>query len=896
MANSARGRRADSKGASLRRLHRQILETPYSQGAFTQARPTSDPGMQTALSLQGFQDAAQIGFGVVTDVTAIANCYRVQLDKMHSPITATLSVQGSTSAFGARPLNTIQPGSPVVVIWHPNLYYGVIIGVIPYAQTDGRKSIHEQLLHASRNRVDEGHKTPMKLGGKAFITDWLSGRPFDATHVGEGGWIAETGMRIFIDPFMAMLGLDEATSITAFYADQLLRIGAYNLRMFTAGHEREGINDGCEYNDWSGFTPYPWEQLGLYDRGDPRKDKSPQLWQLDEPWYGPWEPETDETRPWHRLMYYRGYFGQGGKQTLCTRPASGNGAKFDPDQPVYPCLFDQMTTLDGRYLLASAKGIHIVKRSGLIAPQRKYVPEQIGDEGDSATNYKFAGAEGSGPSHEITGGLEIQGDPAELVRAAAVQDLHAYLFNYVSFHGLYWHEKDWDCPEQSELTHIGGQFLEVPAFQDLSSSMFLTAPDPKRVKIDHRYEETDIYTNEAGISLLDDGGVVLYDGFGGEIRMTGGSIFISAPGDVWMKPGRTANIWGGDDVVIRAKNSMDLSTTNKDVRIKAEQNLQMLSGNSGEGGTLIECRGSRNYDFKEKAGEDVRSGAVMLRSTKSDVVAWANKIYLRTGGGDIPGGPIILDADKGEQPLVTYAQSHHHYVGSQFFIHYGHEGEIRESLMFSESYSAIPSRLFVDGAGVFADSVMCTGSFLASGGHISTTQGCSNPEVGCLENPGTVNQAVSKGRQKVTALFPQDDGKVTYDTQLDQSFYQEGQPGHDEVIQDAEFSFRSVEHYGTEDFVLFEDRWQQQGRITEKVTTKWEETPVLTRAADDTYPYPGKENFEGDMMRELDLSLVELSSHRDEDRGESPTLNAIYKEPKTEEPEDASLQAYLVIR
>lgn len=894
MSTDGRGTGADSIGMSLRRLYRQILTGPYAQGAFTQAQPYSDPGFQAGLLSQGFQDAAQVSFGVITDVTAIANCYRVQLDKMHAPITATLGVQGSTAAFGARPLNTIQPGSQVIVVWHPNLYYGVILAVVPFAQTDGSKSIHEQLTHTSRNRVDEGHKQPLKMGGKGFVTDWLSGRPFDATHVGEGGWIAETGMRIFIDPYMAMLGLDEATSITTFFHDQLLRIGAYNFRMFTAGHEREGINDGCEYNDWSGYTPYPWEQLGRFDRSDPREEKTAQQWQVDEPWYGPWELTDDGARPWHRLMYYRGYLGQGGKQTVVTKPASGSHARFDPEQPVFPCLFDQMTTLDGRYLLASAKGIHIVKRSGLIGPQRKYVPEQIKDEGDNDTNYKFASKDGDGPDHAITGGLDVQGDPAELVRASAVQDLHAYLFNYVSFHGIYWHERDWDCPEQSDLTHIDGQFLTVPSFSDLASSMFLTAPQPRSVAIDHRYTDTDIYANEAGISLLDDGGVVIYDGFGGEIRMTGGSIFISAPGDVWLKPGRTANIWGGDDVVLRAKNSLDLSASTKDVRIKAERNIQMLSGNSGEGGTLIECRGKRVYDFQDNIGEDVESGAVMLRSTQSDVTAWANRIYLRTGGGTIAGGPIILDADKGRQMLITHTVAQNHYIDGAFSLHYGREGEIRETALLSENYSAIPSTLFVDGPGLFAGSVMCQGSLLASGGHVVTTQGCSNPFVGCLRRPGRINRLISAGRQNTQETFPEN-GALIYKREMTDRIYGEQDAGNDDVITAAGFSFRTVEQYGTEEFKLFEDRWQQQGRLTGASGNTWQERLVTTRKGH-TYPYPGAANFESSTLMTVDLSLVDLANSRDRDRGASPALNDAYVEPKTKSPSATSLHGYSVIR
>ena len=43
--------------------------------------------------------------------------------------------------------------------------------------------------------------------------------------------------------------------------------------------------------------------------------------------------------------------------------------------------------------------------------------------------------------------------------------------------------------------------------------------------------------------LLEDGTVVIGDGYGAEIRMCAGSITISAPGDVWLKPGKNAQMW-----------------------------------------------------------------------------------------------------------------------------------------------------------------------------------------------------------------------------------------------------------------------------------------------------------------------------------------------------------------
>jgi hypothetical protein len=874
------------------------MEGNFAQGgAITQSRPVADPGLQSALSLLSFARMPFPAFGQITDVTAVANCYRVQCEKGIGTITATVCNLGAVTNFGATSLGSLSAGTRVLMIIHPGAYYGLIIGAIPDAELNPKRSMCEQLSHTSRNRVDDAHLHPLKLPGGGHVTNWMNGRPFDATSVGEAGWITETGLRIFIDPFMAMLGCDEATGVFAFYHDQLLRIAGYNLRMFTAGMEREGMDDQGEYNDWEGFTPYPWEQLGLFTRGDPRKENEPQVWQIDEPHHGPWEPKDDRQRPWHRERRFHGYIGQGGKHNVCTHPTDKpEQALYGSDQPVYPGLFDMSVLMDGRLLVSSAKGISLCKRVAIVSPARAYVPEQIKDEGDSDSSYKAAGIVGDGADHKISSDLTASGSPAELIRALGVQDLHAYMFNYAVFHGFYGHEKDWTTPEQSEMDHVDGQFMQVPAFSKLASSMFLSAPTPKEIEIDHRYQKAKYYQNVSGLDFLEDGGVLLYDGFGAELRMTAGGMTIAAPGDVMIKPGRSVVILGGDDVVIRAKNSMDLTVSEKDLRLKAEKNLHVLAGNSGEGGLLLEGRGASTYDFDEVTGEDVKSGGVMLRAENSEVVAWAQRVYLRTGGGDITGGPIVLDADKGQNQIITHALSQQHYVDSAVYIHFGSEGEVRATDLIHESAALFSGLIFADGAGIFNGSCLIDGTFISVGGHIATTVGCSFPFVGCLDDPSKPRAAIAELSEQVSESLPENPGSEQYQSILEDLFYDEDKPGNDDVIKGAEFSLRNQEQYGTQDFKLFEDRWQQQARIMGAIPAKWEEKPVECLAEPETYPYPGKENFQNDTFYTQGLDFVELQQGREKDRGTQPSLQAPYVNPKFKQPEATSLDEYPVIR
>ena len=196
--------------------------------------------------------------------------------------------------------------------------------------------------------------------------------------------------------------------------------------------------------------------------------------------------------------------------------------------------------------------------------------------------------------------------------------------------------------------------------------MYLSEPVPRKIKVDHRYGMQNFYETESFFSLLEDGSVVIGDGYGAEIRMSGGCVTISAPGDVWLKSGRHTQAWAGGDVIQRANGNVDISTTEKSVRIKAEKDVMVLAGNSGnKGGVLIESRAaSTQYNF-EQAGDDVQFGGVVLRAPKSNVVALSHQIYLRSGGGNsnIQPGNITIDAGRGEADLVTKSNRISHYVG-----------------------------------------------------------------------------------------------------------------------------------------------------------------------------------------------------------------------------------------
>ena len=228
------------------------------------------------------------------------------------------------------------------------------------------------------------------------------------------------------------------------------------------------------------------------------------------------------------------------------------------------------------------------------------------------------------------------------------------------------------------------------------------------------------------MSLLEDGSVVIGDGYGAEIRMSGGCIFLSAPGDVWLKGGRDVQTWAGNDAIIKAKNGVDISTTEKNVRIKAEANVMVLAGNDSsdkEGGILLESRmKTLDYDF-EQGGDNVKFAGIVMRAPNANVVSLAHQIYLRTGGGgsSIKPGNITIDAGKGEKDLITKSNNVYQFLQrSGRMYHFFGQTDAQKANMFSEQLSLLSGRLGTERDIIAGGGILSDGSILVAKGHIVT--------------------------------------------------------------------------------------------------------------------------------------------------------------------------------
>jgi hypothetical protein len=912
--------------AAARRIQAALSGSRSATAALgAQLAAVADPNCKQVGYKLGFQDTGRLVLGWVVDGTAIANCYRVQVEKGRAPLMAA-TVSGTTQAcFGASEINTYTPGTPVVLMIHDKVDLAYILGAAPSVLDVAYRGYHDYISQMSRKRVDDCHKKYLKMPMGGEVSDLSAWRPIDATLASEWGAVSTTGMRVTLDDFLVQMSVNEFTGVFGFYHDAMLRVSGYNLQTWTGGHERDAYVDQGEYNDYQGYSPYPWEAIGLLQPGTPNiAEYTPKtyLCPTGKPYYAHFENKHEYQQPFHRTQVFQGYLGQGMRTVVQAPPEGVDRWTYEPGQAgsagsVYDSnieaenatppqctpgedklrdfpnentpaigLHEDNIAADGRRFMASAKGIIIAKRMLIPVPARWKRPE-AGDGDDAERNYKAASKLGSGPDHKITGDIKAEDDFPSLQRASGVLDLHAYLFNYAGIHPFFWHTKDYKTWEHDELDYAEAN-QRVPDFTMLKGSMYLDSPQPKKIYIDHRYKQQDFYETTAHLSLLDDGSVVIGDGYGAEIRMSAGVLTLSAPGDVWIKSGRHSQIWSGGDAIVRSNGNVDISTTEKSVRIKSEKDVLVLAGNTGgPGGVLIESRSKlQQYDF-EKAGDEIQFGGVVLRAPDSNVVSLAHQIYLRTGGGgsSIRPGNITIDAGKGEADLVTKSDQLFHYIGQNgqicHFFRSSADDDTQKANYFSKDFTLLAGPLAVDQEVLANGTIIAKGNVIAAQGAMVAEQGYPFVAPCINECKSKCEEALEKCRQYAEEIIP-DIGDNIDETYLEGLWYGDKQPGNNRVMDIMQFSFRTDEQYKIPDFLLYEDRWQQMARLADRIPERWTEKPVKSEVAGETYPFPGKKWLQDeDAYATQDFNLVENQGDGllDKRRGDEGALAGEYADP-----------------
>lgn len=821
--------------------------------------------------------------GVVIHPLPYINWYKVQTAEAGGWIACCSLVHGTLLPGGPRSLAMPGPNESVMVFKPRGMNVGYIVGTIPNAIAEGSVVVPDWVSQGSGAGLkrEEGHKFPVKgLYKKGGTIDWSDQRPQDQTPL-EQGWISPFGLAITIDDEMVQVRANEMCGLTCTIYDSWCRLAGLQLLVESGVHEVDAGDDEGESRYFHGIATYPFEALGQYKEGQEWtqefSDKEVQYTRhkgkVDLP------DGKEDLQPIYRYQEYGGYLGQGHVRTV-NRPEKEGGQRFFKDQSKPDIgLFVESIALDGGYTLLSAKDVHIGKRCKIVVPkQLKPQADKNGDDGEQG-NYKFSSLFGGGEEHKVKD-VKVTGEVKSVLRAAAVLDLLAYAANWKYPHPFHYHKADYKTWNPSDITDLPHDTDVVPFGGD---AFFVKDPTPVKLKIDHRYGQVEYFERESFLRFFDDGTVMLGSGCGVDLVMAGGRARINAPKGVDICPGTEFTVLA-EQIVMRAKGSVDISSTDKDVRLKAESNMQLLAGNKGKGGILLEAKGRGTQEqFKNKYGEDVVSNGVLIRAAQSAVASYGKDIYIRTGGADLGEGDILIDASRGKRRAQVFAREFHTYTTKGVTFNYGpvdKSSTVTKVYSFGEKSCVMDVKLLLGGKligysggggkpGIIVDGGVYGTKAFATAGVMADKKGMFLGKVpGGFA--GTISSACNSASSSVEIL--RNAGSSRHQTTIVDKYYQTDQLGDDALIENLKFSFRdppaSTTQYKTEQFKLPESRWQQYVRFGMGTGgVQWTEKPVLYQGRE-TYPWPGKKKWadEPTFLKLTEMTMFDTGKRHDKDR------------------------------
>ncbi len=597
----------ESLAKSLETLRQLIRDAKVNQFPSGVASPASDLGHVFPVLHSSPNASITVQMGVVHACNPATGVYQVVFGRETLPCVRL--GENAHSLFGAYDASTLQPNTPVAFLLDAsNPRMGWILGVLPPLGIDPKTGAKDCLGKGVgiSHKMEPAYLAQLLLGPGPG--DYSGRSLFNNLCIGEFCRVTETGLKLFLDPFMASMQTDETTGLWLFYLDQLCRLAGLNLQIWSSGCEFESLDDAGYHISYKGTALYPFEHRGFLTFegiSEGITENEAKVIQLQNPLVSSIEPKYGDIQSFHRLQTYSGFLGHVDRTFVVKPPEKdkeqleGGGGITDSDiyrysrNSVLPGQFDQVVSPFGTYGLKSATGIHFVKTSVLPVPKRKFTP---------------ADPSGNSPNGPYTMPLGLNSPEVEAGRdtpADGIIDLHNYLFNHA---GMYpFDNTDFYLPEED--TYAKGILEITEGYKDIIAAS----------------SKGCLYSF---FSMTNDGSIVFGDGFGSEIRLSKGSIKISAPKTILIEAGASIVEWASQTVSIKGKKQVEIVSTDEDVKIKAEDDLMLTSS------------------WKDIILDD-RSGNIYVRAPEGKVSARGGLVELYGYRAPWPGGGSE-EEDEGE--------------------------------------------------------------------------------------------------------------------------------------------------------------------------------------------------------------------------------------------------------
>lgn len=732
---------------------------------------------------QQFSKSDYLAVGWIVRATPCTHDYLVQIPG-RTRLICTQLADAMTRLAGTAAIDLLTEGTPVLV-WAPagDSARGVILGAFPSVMqglVDPNSVLQSPVLFYLLSQEsgaafwsENAYLRPATDPDNRNKLLANSQRPGD-TLPGDWGRINHFGAGFALLGLVAQMRATDRAKIEVHILDDLVRLVSGQYQHFSALGEAHVYNDGGLVSAEFAGSPHQAEVAGVdgYSADGIFKQTDRDQGYLNSGVQLRNELQTLK----RRLQIFTGALGDI-LQVFIGNPGAGTET-YDKLTAIQGLLHAHVDG-SGRLSVRTANGIALTRADRLPVPKKLKEPWDPAGDHPEADDFQL-------PKRK-----PFQYDPDRpYARNLQLCDGEEWLLGmaYRVFDAL---GKDWHTPQSRELP----------------------TPDNQYDKLGGATENYDQYAGrKAGVFVNPDGSLVLRDAWGSELYMRGGDIVISCAGNVINQTGKDNIVLAGRDVVIKAKNSADLSATDRDVRIKAQKNLHVYAK---EGGILLETDSQGDdHGYTGAEGEQVASQGIVLKAANSTVFVWGRTVRLAATAA------AYLESVAGR----LYLAAKRLLLAGDSLDLVGKNGNSALELGSSATLSGKSVNLAATG-----------GISITSGTRVLVPLKWSNID----SDPG--QEAHDRVAPDYDAFMASEAAYSPYDS-----------GGRQQI----KFTFRNASQYGTDKpieaspvgtvFRLYQTPWQylveQQHPLLPVTTTAWIEAEV-----NGTYPWPGKENYRQDV-------------------------------------------------
>ena len=558
-------------------------------------------------------------FHTGTVVRAGVGNYDYEVILPHRKIVATAMIPIGNGLSGVSAASLIPEGTVVLVMQSSNdAKEGVIIGAIspkasgPFAEAaitkdnPGRSAYWDQESYAGI-----GSESPYKIydADKKYITKMHANgsRPMDimpGSHV----YVNEHGVGMGITSAAAALKAGPQASVRVSLIDDNVKITSGHYQHYNPSGLVHVFNDGGLITAETTVNMYQAEHAGMKKIGPAiikkLKDFSSVVAKHRTTSAEPVKKEGKMVGK-ARLSSFVGYLGDIVNLFVYNPDPNVGEPETAEDKSKHQGLAHIHVDSSGRLMARSAAGVAIERVDRIVVPKRVKQPwDPKGNKMEDADPVERKPFKWS-KEHPYGRNLELRDGQAWRYR------------------GAYWRLLSQSDKAQSVgaggAGGGGGSDFYIPDENELK------CPDDKydeTGKSEEKFKDND--NRRSGMYFEDDGSVIIRDAWGSEILMRGGSIILNAAAQIEVRSGKSTVVVAGHDAIVKARQSVDLSASNNDVRIKGQENVQIVSGN----GLLIESKSAAARAWNEEPGEKAAGGGITLSAPESGVFAHGKILHL----------------------------------------------------------------------------------------------------------------------------------------------------------------------------------------------------------------------------------------------------------------------------